>query len=139
MRITADRLLSMKSPPALIYNSLILLCPRNHLFILIGCFSLALPNDAYSPMAMADDGAAHLLHSLVIIASLFFFPPLSNKPRGFLSSMILISFHLPQSEMRRRLRLTFFFFTMSLYPIPPSAALPLSLHDPNGMPALMHF
>lgn len=46
--ITADQLL-MKSPPASSYNSLILLCPRNQLSMLIGWLSLALPKDAYSP------------------------------------------------------------------------------------------
>lgn len=101
----ADWLLSMKSPPALIYNSLILLCPINQHFILIGCLSLAVLNDIFT-MAMADEGVLHLSHTLMVIASLF--SPLLNKPLGLSFTVILISFHSHQSYLRKHLRPPFF-------------------------------
>lgn len=110
----ADWLLDVKSPPALVHNSLILLCPRNQLLILIGCLSLALPNDIFT-MAMADEGVLHLSHTLIVIASLF--SPLLNKPLWLSFTMILISFHSPQSYLRKHLRRNEPFFLQCHFPI----------------------
>lgn len=122
--ITADELLSMKASPALINNSLILLCPRNQLFILIGCFSSALPNDTYSPgrwLTVAFSTCHIRWWSLGLFLSFLL--------------MILISFHPPQSYLFE----SDISATMSLHSIPPATALPLSLHYPSGMPAFMRF
>ena len=108
----------MKSPPAFIYNSSMLLCARIQLSVLIGCLALALPchhgdgwRGAFSPpVALVNDNCLSSSSSLLFQIS----------HRGFLSSMILISFQPPQSYLRRRWRPTFFLrchFTPSRPPL----------------------